>query len=409
LFLLSSFFDKQATTLTHPLKDVVGRVDTFLQLIYNALDPFVDTDRVLNAPTNDAWLNPWLQHLTRTLGVSYNFESTAKQIVIKDRKIDHVIITTKDQGEIKVSGDFYIFAIPVERMAPLINKEMLGVDQTLKNIQKLAPSVSWMNGLQIYLTEDVKISRGHVICSESTWALTCISQPQFWPSIDLTKYGTGRVKGVISIDISDWFTKGSNGKTAANSTKKEIFEETWHQLKASLNTKEHTILIDDMVVDWYLDSDIVETAKPYPSDVKPGNPEYSFNREPLLVNRVNTWALRPQAYTYIDNLFLASDYVKTNTDLATMEGANEAARRAVNAILQKSGVNAPECKIWDLYEPWFLAPFRWADRKKFKKGLPWHHKKNELTSVLIHITHFAARIVSFWKRKKIKKNRSNTV
>ena len=35
----------------------------------------------------------------------------------------------------------------------------------------------------------------------------------------------------------------------------------------------------------------------------------------------------------IPNLVLAADYVRTHTDLATMEGANEAARRAVNAIL----------------------------------------------------------------------------
>ena len=38
------------------------------------------------------------------------------------------------------------------------------------------------------------------------------------------------------------------------------------------------------------------------------------------------------------NLFLASDYVRTYTDLATMEAANEAARRAVNGILDAAGV-----------------------------------------------------------------------
>ena len=41
--------------------------------------------------------------------------------------------------------------------------------------------------------------------------------------------------------------------------------------------------------------------------------------------------------TAIPNLFLASDYVQTFTDLATMEGANEAARRAVNGILERAG------------------------------------------------------------------------
>ena len=40
------------------------------------------------------------------------------------------------------------------------------------------------------------------------------------------------------------------------------------------------------------------------------------------------------------NLFLAGDYVQTDVDLATMEGANESARHAVNAILEASGSNA---------------------------------------------------------------------
>ena len=56
-------------------------------------------------------------------------------------------------------------------------------------------------------------------------------------------------------------------------------------------------------------------------------------RRTLLVNLVDTWKLRPEAVSKIPNLFLASDYVRTYTDLATMEAANEAARRAVNGIL----------------------------------------------------------------------------
>jgi hypothetical protein len=71
----------------------------------------------------------------------------------------------------------------------------------------------------------------------------------------------------------------------------------------------------------------------------------------------------------IPNLFLASDYVRTNTDLATMEGANEAARRAVNAIIAASGSKARRCKIWPLHEPVVFAPLRGYDWIRFKLGL----------------------------------------
>jgi hypothetical protein len=75
--------------------------------------------------------------------------------------------------------------------------------------------------------------------------------------------------------------------------------------------------------------------------------------------------------TRIPNLFLASDYVRTFTDLATMEAANEAARRAVNGILDAAGSAEPRCGIWDLYEPEIFMPWRQMDAVRFAQGLPW--------------------------------------
>ena len=69
------------------------------------------------------------------------------------------------------------------------------------------------------------------------------------------------------------------------------------------------------------------------------------------MNTAGSWADRPEAATRIPNLVLAADYVRTYTDLATMEGANEAARRAVNAILDATGSRAPRCSVWPLREP----------------------------------------------------------
>jgi hypothetical protein len=63
---------------------------------------------------------------------------------------------------------------------------------------------------------------------------------------------------------------------------------------------------------------------------------------------------------------LAADYVRTFTDLATMEGANEAARRAVNAILDTTRSGARRCEIWPLREPPVLAPARKLDALRWK-------------------------------------------
>jgi uncharacterized protein with NAD-binding domain and iron-sulfur cluster len=90
----------------------------------------------------------------------------------------------------------------------------------------------------------------------------------------------------------------------------------------------------------------------------------------LLINHVGSLALRPEAHTEIGNLFLASDYVRTYTDLATMEAANEAARRATNAILAVSGVNAPPCGLWQFDIPKPMRDAQMLDKLRFRMGLP---------------------------------------
>jgi hypothetical protein len=168
------------------------------------------------------------------------------------------------------------------------------------------------------------------------------------------------VAGILSVDISDWEAKGIvHGKQAMFCSKEEVRDEVWAQLKASLNDAGIDVLDDANVLGWFLDPAIV-----YP------NPTEATNLEPLLINTAGSWENRPEAQTAVENLFLASDYVRTHTDLATMEGANEAARRAVNGILERSGSTQPRCAVWKLSEPAILAPARTLDRVLFALRRP---------------------------------------
>ncbi len=341
----------------------VGNI--FLQLFFDIIDPNNDADRLLDGPTNDVWIDPWLGHL-QNAGVEYHLNARITGINCDDDKVVSATIE-KDGQTFNASGDYYIGALPVEVMAALISEPMIKIDRTLADVRKLGTKVEWMNGLQIYLKRDVEIVHGHLNYVDSPWALTSISQRQFWSEeFDLAQYGDGTVRGIISVDISDWETKGLNGLTAKECTKQQIFEEIWHQLKKSLNVGGAELLRDEDVHSYHLDPDIVFENGP-----NDPNPEKKRNTEPLLVNLVNTWGMRPEAYTRIPNLFLASDYVRTNTDLATMEAANEAARRAVNSIIDLSGVKAPLCKIWTVHEPELFAFWREQDRRRFANGLPW--------------------------------------
>ena len=56
--------------------------------------------------------------------------------------------------------------------------------------------------------------------------------------------------------------------------------------------------------------------------------------EPVVLAQHMSLAMDQGSITVLRNMFLAADYVRTDTNLACMEGANEAARLAVNEILQ---------------------------------------------------------------------------
>lgn len=338
--------------------------DIFLQLLFDVLTPDVAADRVLSGPTNDVWIDPWLRHL-RELGVRYHFDAQVRSLRCVNGRVKSAQVTL-GRRDVEVVGDFFIGALPVERMRELLSPELLALDASLASLNELTEYVEWMNGIQFYLKQDIPLAKGHTVYIDSPWALTSISQPQFWRDFDLGQYGDGTIRGVLSVDISDWDVRGLNGKEAQHCSREEIALETWAQLKKSLNVQEE-LLRDDQLHSWFLDPGIDDTD----ADADPSTPRFISNAEPLLVNYVDTWRIRPEAITRIPNFFLASDYVRTFTDLATMEAANEAARRAVNGILLACRANYEPCQLWNLHEPELLVPFRAHDRVRYRKGLPW--------------------------------------
>jgi len=332
----------------------VGYID--LQLMLGLMCSPGGFDRLLNGPTNEAWIDPWISYL-KTLGVSLQGSSVVRSLELDGRRIGKVIVD--QSGTLSsIIADFYVSALPVEIMTGLVTDDLKSAAPSLAHLDKL--QTRWMNGIQFYLKTDVPLVHGHSNYLDSPWALTSVSQKQFWPEVDFAALGDGRVGGILSVDISDWNTPGIvYGKPATNCTPEEIKTETWAQLKAHLNTGTVETLSDSNLLSWFLDPDIQ-----FP------NPSAATNAEPLLINPAGSLQYRPEASTEIPNLFLASDYVRTYTDLATMEGANEAARRSVNAIIDASGSNASKAQIWPFQEPEVFKPMRDYDLLRFKLGLP---------------------------------------
>jgi uncharacterized protein with NAD-binding domain and iron-sulfur cluster len=314
-----------------------------LQLLFDLTRAGGRADRVLDGPTSDVWIDPWVAHIER-LGAKIKRDAPVDGIQMAGGRISGATVAGAP-----VTADHYVAAVPVEIMRKLAGADLRAAEPRLKRLDRLV--TRWMNGVMFYLDEDLPVVNGHAIYIDSDWALTSISQRQFWRGYDLERHGDGRVGGILSVDVSDWAQASRRlGKIAMQCTHDEVIDEVWAQLTDHLDDLDRANVI----------SAFLDPAIEFP------NPTGAANLEPLLVNTANSWDDRPEAVTRIPNLFLASDYVRTHTDLATMEGANEAARRAVNGILDATGSPAARCRIWPLHEPAAFAPARALDRLRWK-------------------------------------------
>jgi uncharacterized protein with NAD-binding domain and iron-sulfur cluster len=380
-------------------------------------------DRVLNGPTNEAWIDPWVQHL-RGLGVAFHTERELSAIELspespkatprvarlrfasaipeadgRPRRAEDVDALARElahhpHGEAfarlhaaqgrdveTVEADYYVFAMPVEQLATFVTEEIAARVPAWAGLPDLAQNVEWMNGVLFYLTRQNDLPTAHADYLDSDWALTSIDQgPRLWPRWSSLRGDDPEVQQIVSVDVSAWNaarTSGPHqGKSAMDLPREAIIEETWTQVKAATTRRYGYDAIDDRLRKYaFVDDDIQERRNlrklyalhRWRKNKGLADQPLLTNAEPLLVNQVNTRKLRPDAGGAVANAFLASDYVKTYTDLATMEGANEAARRAVNGILAAEGRD-DACQLFPLQEP--LQFLRDWDEERYRKNLP---------------------------------------
>jgi uncharacterized protein with NAD-binding domain and iron-sulfur cluster len=270
-------------------------------------------------------------------------------------------------------------------------KAMVAFDHALERLGRIRnDAVSPMVGLQFFLRDSLEPLFGHMFYPGSPWALTSVSQAPFWKRsgvlegirIPLGKRGEEEeLKGVLSVIISDWdkrcarrthididgaivrlpnalqaFRPGDTqggGKPAVSVA--QLKREVWFQLKDALNEPGRPPRLSEGMLLGYrlvkgdrhqdplawLDELLLRSVHLDDSarDERDKRMVRPNHKTPLFVHPRGSYAVRPDAQLRIPNLFLASDYVRTHTDLATMEAANEAARRAALAILWRDGVH----------------------------------------------------------------------
>jgi len=322
-------------------------------------------DRILKGPTTAMWIDPWVEWLNR-LGVKFlqGPEFALASLALEDGLI---VSATLDGGH-EVKADRYVVALPLEEAAKLVTDPLEAASPELVKLRRinLDKALSWMTGVQFYLNRDEPVVDGHVAYVQSRWALTSVSQAQYWAPKDFKqRYGLGGVEGILSVDVSDWKLAGRiHKKPADRCTRAQIHDELIDQIGAVRNDQGKPILSAANVREIHIDEDILFGA----DGVVAGN----LSR--LLIHPPGLWKQRPAPHDVhgISNLYLVGDYVRNDMDLATMEGANQSARDAVNAMLKADGSTAPGAlsdRHLDRNEPAWVKKRKRADDDKYSHGL----------------------------------------
>lgn len=152
-------------------------------------------DAVLTGPTTETWLEPWSRHLEGR-GVRFRYNAHLTGFEFDGRRITGVVIQDArdvDSPYERCTGyDYYIAALPLEVMQSVLSgkgvhadvaepaRAMIEFDESLRLLTQIEEGTAPMVGIQFFLREDVSLCHGHVLYPDSPWALTSVSQGQFW-------------------------------------------------------------------------------------------------------------------------------------------------------------------------------------------------------------------------------------
>jgi uncharacterized protein with NAD-binding domain and iron-sulfur cluster len=244
--------------------------------------------QVMNQPTSEAWIDPWVEHLT-SKGVHFHFNSELTSLTPGGAIIN---------GEL-VKGDEYVSAIPPE-------------------IKKPNDQISFRLGFNKKISfESHNIA---FVLLDSEYNITFYPQDEHW-SKDVN----------LGPVVSLWSGTIINGKNAVKLRPKELIEEIKKQVLQSKYIQEHIVGADivysEIFEDWYWDSKLGRLV----------------SKHPKWVNQVNE--VRPLNTTEYPNVWNAGAHTKTTIDVWSMESAVESGKLASNLILEK--YNLKKCLVMD--------------------------------------------------------------
>lgn len=283
---------------------------------------------VMNGPTNEVWFEHWKIYL-ESKGVIFHLNSEITAIHVEEDEIKHILLADNT----KVSGDEYFCSLPVESVARLESLKIPGISELAKRSYQL------MMSIQLYFDKKINLPYQNtaMYIPDSPWQLVIEPQGSIWQK------SYNGIADLWSIGLCDSVHPGLLiKKPFVECSHEEIKQEVWYQiLQSEFNQYLHLDAVQ--IIDYNVWDTYVYNGK----KLDTYEPKFSTNQ--------GTFYLRPENKTHLKNMYFATAYTKTDTDMFEMESATESGRRAAKIL-------EPTIKVIGIQRPLFFSLYRLVDK-----------------------------------------------
>ena len=277
-----------------------------------------DWVKVLNKPTSEGWIEPWISFL-KNKGVKFNFNVSLERIKHDGKKVEYCVVNGT-----RVVAEEHVFALDPYSLNQILKKSNFPVLQP--KIEKLS-TINNQISFRLGLRKKVKIptKNAGLIFVESPYNITTYLQEDHWCSG--TNLGmNGKIKSLMSGTLVTIYYPGVIYKKSGTSlTKQQLLEEIIEQIfmsKDFLNVVENKITKEDIIF------------KEIFSDWEEKNGRL-VSKNVKWVNNTLNQEYRPLGNTKYSNMFLTGGHNLTTVDVWTMESTVESGKITSNMILEK--------------------------------------------------------------------------
>jgi hypothetical protein len=345
-FPILSYLNKSSYTHTHKENDKNNKYQ------HQSTDGW----HVMNAPTNEAWFNPWLNYL-KNKGLDVMLNTELVKLNYLDNNISSCIIKKKDNIS-QIHAKDYIIALNSFNAETIFKNSLMDNLHNkfyLLNKNTYSKQISFRIGINKNI--EYPIQNIAFVMSDSEFNITWYPQEKHWKNHNLN------INSLWSGTIIDFNTKGLlYNKTAIHLSKDELKNEIIYQILRS-NSFQKLIYENNNFIIHKKDIKFVEIW--YEWKFINGVMEQEYKK---WVNNSINEKYRPSQQTNYCNLFLSGAHTKTSINIWSMEGAIESGKLTSNLLLNK--YNKSNVSYYKHTDPSYITPFKYIDDLLYTVCLP---------------------------------------